>query len=226
MLFTRKNKSLAINDVTRSLFCEYSDKQLSNHVVFKEAYRALHEHNNEVAMSELKQLARSPISRNRIYAWNELRKLGVFPDAKYAKEVLGIVFEVSVSADSSKRLTNNVDYLAVYSDYFAQYINYSGYSTIWKPEQNGDYLNLDFKALLSISKMIVSVIDLWNEPRRTSLSNGYMRFSFLTPSGLLFGEGLFSVMANHFLSKDLLNQATAIMVKIANAKGIDKIKVY
>ncbi|UOQ72994.1 hypothetical protein [Hymenobacter cellulosilyticus] len=77
-------------------------------------------------------------SRHYLQAWQALRELGVTPPADTAKQVLGVVVEVS--------LEQGLDLLAAYADGSARYYNYSGAGVVW--ENPDDSLAPLIRALL------------------------------------------------------------------------------
>jgi hypothetical protein len=72
------------------------------------------------AKSRLHSILDTPNLETRIqlWAWSALRELGEQPDAKSAKEVLGVVIEVP--------MRGAYDTLAGYQDGSARYLNFSG----------------------------------------------------------------------------------------------------
>lgn len=155
-----------------------------------------------------------PESRTHIAAWSELRKLGVTVPDSQARTVLGIVIEVG--------LYGGIDYLAAYADHSARYYNFSGKKVLW--ENDDAEINVMIDALLQTGRDVVPQIGLWNGERRRGVANDVARISFLTPSGLLFGEGPMEALMKDTLSAPVLRNAIALMTALIakseeNAKG-------
>ena len=64
-------------------------------------------------------------TRITLLVWSALRELGENPDAKSAKEVLGVIVEVP--------MRGAYDTLAAYQDGSARYLNFSGSAIFWDP---------------------------------------------------------------------------------------------
>ena len=62
-------------------------------------------------------------TRIQLWVWSALRELGEQPDAKFGKEVLGVVIEVP--------MRGAYDTLAGYQDGSARYLNFSGKAIFW-----------------------------------------------------------------------------------------------
>jgi hypothetical protein len=83
----------------------------------------------EEAKSRLQSILDTPNLETRVqlWTWSALRALGEQPDAKSAKEVLGVVVEVPIRGV--------YDTLAGYKDGSARYLNFSGKAIFWdKPD--------------------------------------------------------------------------------------------
>ncbi|HEX8891356.1 MAG TPA: hypothetical protein VF779_19565, partial [Pyrinomonadaceae bacterium] len=63
-------------------------------------------------------------SRHYLQAWHFLRELGEQPSAAAAKQLYGVVVEVSMD--------EGLDIVAAYADHTARYFNYSGAAIIWE----------------------------------------------------------------------------------------------
>ena len=118
-------------------------------------------------------------SRHYAQAWNFLLQHGQATPAEVAKKVLGVIVEVE--------MRGGLDLLAAYPDHSARYYNYSGAGVVW--ERPDDSLDAAIDALLDEGAKVVAMIGPWDQPRRQTLYRGCARISFLTPSGLHFGEG-------------------------------------
>jgi hypothetical protein len=85
----------------------------------------------EDAKSRLQSILGVPNLETRIqlWVWSALRELGEQPDAKFSKEVLGVVIEVPMGGA--------YDTLAGYRDGSARYLNFSGKAIFWdKPDDS------------------------------------------------------------------------------------------
>lgn len=78
------------------------------------------------AVAILKQIVAMPNleSRHYLQAWHFLRQYGEQPPLSVAKNVLGLVVEVS--------MPQGLDLLAAYGDYSARYYNFSGAGVVWE----------------------------------------------------------------------------------------------
>ena len=106
-------------------------------------------------MESLKSIAEDTKieTRFRLLAYNVLRNRGVIN----AKEVLGVVIEVSAEAS---------DTLAVYKDLSARYINNTGKSMVWESGSGaGSGTNEKIQSILAISQKIIGKAVLWKQPR-------------------------------------------------------------
>ncbi len=118
-------------------------------------------------------------SRHYLQAWNFLRQNGQAPPPASAKQVLGVVVEVGTP--------NGLDILAAYADHSARYYNFSGAAAVWeRPNATLDPL---IDRLLAAGTEVAGRIGPWEQPRPPAPSRGEARLSFLTPSGLHFGQG-------------------------------------
>jgi len=184
------------------LFGELSDEQLFG------LFTGLGDAKNE---DEVKQIlldkTESSESRQKYIAWKRLRELSVSPDESIAKEVLGYVIEVGMDA--------GVDYLAVYADNSARYFNYSGKKAIYE-NANIDDLNDEIQHLIGVCGEMVKKLGVYNGKRRPPPAKNMVRVNFLTPSGLFFGEGPFSALANDDFSRDLIALSRSVMSKIVD----------
>jgi hypothetical protein len=140
-------------------------------------------------------------SRHYLQAWNFLRKHGHQPSSDTAKTVLGVVIEVG--------MPEGLDMLAAYSDYSARYYNYSGSAVIWEHPDTSLDSNID--QLLTVSRQVVTRIGPWEQERPEPPPQGHVRLSFLTPSGLHFGEWAFAALSKDPLGEQVLNIGTGLM---------------
>jgi hypothetical protein len=140
-------------------------------------------------------------SRHYVQAWNFLRQNGQQPTPAIAKDVLGVVVEVG--------MPTGLDLLAAYADHSARYYNFSGAGVVW--EHPDSSLDSAIDALLSDSAQVVGQIGPWDQDRPPSPQTGQMRISFLTPSGLHFGQAPMQTLASDPLSGRVVQLATTLM---------------
>lgn len=139
--------------------------------------------------------------RHRLQAWCFLRERGRQPQPDCAKELLGVVVEVGMPA--------GVDLLAAYSDYSARYYSYSDGGVVW--EHPDASLNETIGCLFEAAKPVVAAIGPWEKPRPPAPPRDHARMSFLTPSGLHFGQGPMAALARDPLGGKVLHSATLLM---------------
>ena len=140
-------------------------------------------------------------SRQYLQAWHFLRQQGEQPPPEIARQVLGVVVEVP--------MREGLDMLAAYSDHTARYYNYSGAAVIW--EHPDASLDPGIDQLLEASRQVVARIGPWEGARPAPPPFGSARLSFLTPSGLHFGQGPMNALANDPLGGRVLNLASGLM---------------
>jgi hypothetical protein len=140
-------------------------------------------------------------SRHYLQAWHFLQEHGQQPSPDISKTLLGVVVEVG--------MPQGLDLLAAYADHSARYYNYSGAGVVWEHPDNS--LDRLIDSLLSVSTRVVARIGPWNKERPPASPAGQARLSFLTPSGLHFGQGPMSALAADPLAGSVLQAATALM---------------
>ena len=143
-------------------------------------------------------------SRIQLAAWNELRKMGVEVPADLCKKVLGVVLEVG--------LYGGVDYLAAYSDHTARYYNFSGAKVIWENEEKEMSSAID--RLFQAGQIVADHISIWDEERRKGVAEEVIRMTFLTPSGLYFGEGEMSAMLRDHMAQPVIMNGMELMKRL------------
>lgn len=155
------------------------------------------------ATASLRQVLSSPDleSRHYLQAWHELRRLGVTPPPDAAKQLLGVVVEVGMD--------QGLDILAAYADRSARYFNFSGSAVIW--ERPDHSLDQHIERLFAAARAIVEQIGPWDGPRPPAPPRGQARISMLTPSGLLFGQAQFEILARDPLAGPAIMAATELM---------------
>jgi len=118
-------------------------------------------------------------SRHYLQAWNFLRQNGQRRPPETAKQVLGVVVEIG--------MPKGLDILAAYADHSARYYNFSGAGAVWeRPDKSLDPL---IDQLLAAGTEVATRIGPWEQARPPAPEAGEVRLSFLTPSGLHFGQG-------------------------------------
>lgn len=172
-------------------------------VSFQAAKRYLDAHKTQLAAQKLKRIIETPglESRHYLQAWHFLRSIGVFPPADQAKEVYGVIVEVT--------LKQGLDIVAAYADHTARYFNYSGAAVIW--ENLDDSLKGEIDTLLDAGKNIIHNIGPWENERPAVPPVGQARVSILTPSGLHFGQAPLSTLANDHMGGPIIQAANDLM---------------
>lgn len=173
---------------------------------FVSAQKNLSSGDTAAAVQNLREvLAHSGLeSRQYLQAWHFLRQQGEKPPSELAKQVLGIVVEVA--------MPQGVDLLAAYSDYSARYYNFSGAAVIW--EHPDSSLNSTIDQLFEASRIVIGRIGPWEQPRLAAPPRDHARLSFLTPSGLHFGQGPISAFSKDPLGGRVLTLATILMKEL------------
>lgn len=116
-------------------------------------------------------------------AYQELRNFDIYPSEKDKLELLGYITEIEVDG--------NIEYLAVYDDGNIIYINKSGdiqkkgYNDI----KNNTFSNDTLQKIIDDSTRVVKKLGSRPQERLSDLPKGYVRFTFLTPSGITCGMG-------------------------------------
>jgi hypothetical protein len=148
-------------------------------------------------------------SRHYAQAWQFLRVYGVDPPPQIAKALLGVVIEVP--------MTGGLDVLAAYPEHTARYYNFSGGAVIW--EHPDDSLDPLIDELLRAGQDVVNAIGPWDKPRPPAPAAGRIRISFLTPSGLHFGDGPADQIPADPLAKPVFDAGTKLMQALVQAGG-------
>jgi len=171
--------------------------------VFDEVRAALSGKDKKRAQQLLMQLLADPTleTRQHLQAWNVLRDLGVQPEAAEAKQVLGVVLEVALEQGN--------DTLAAFRDHSARLISHSGKLIVW--ESRDPQVDAMIDQLLTAGQQVAEKIGPWTEPRCVPPSQGNVRVSLLTPSGLHFGEGAFKVLARDRMAGPVITLGAKLM---------------
>ena len=180
-------------------------------VSFQEVEKYLESANTQMATQILSKINETPNleSRHYIQAWHFLRSLGINPPDDKAKEVYGVIVEVT--------LKQGLDIVAAYADLSAVYVNYSGAAVIW--ENPDDSLNEEIKNLLDAGKNIIHNIGPWEKERPEVPPKGQARISMLTPSGLHFGQAPLNALVNDAMGGPIIKAATDLMQALINKSG-------
>lgn len=140
-------------------------------------------------------------SRHYAQAWCFLRQNGEQPPMESAKTVLGVVVEVG--------MPKGLDLLAAYPDHHARYYNFSGAGVAWDhPDSSLDPI---IDELIAAGSQVVLKIGPWDKERPGPVPTGQMRLSFLTPSGLHFGQAPINTMAADPLASPVVRVAERLM---------------
>jgi hypothetical protein len=155
------------------------------------------------ATALLQQIAATPNLEPRHYlqAWHELRRLGIQPAATEARQLMGVVVELSMS--------DGLDILAAYADHSARYFNYSGAATIW--EHPDTSLDAPIDQLFEAANKILPQVGAWEGPRPPAPPKGQARISLLTPAGLFFGQAPMQTLSTDSLAGPAMAAATHLM---------------
>ena len=170
---------------------------------FQKVEKNLEVGEDQAAIEELERITVTPglESRHYVQAWHFLKQLGVKPPDTRAKEVYGVVVEVSTN--------QGLDIVAAYADHSARYFNYSGAAVIW--ENPDGSLTKETAHLLDAGRAIVHLIGPWEEERPGAPPQGHARVSMLTPSGLHFGQAPFEALANDKMGGPIIQAAIDLM---------------
>ena len=180
-------------------------------VSFQEVEKYLESDNTQQAAQLLREIIETPNleSRHYIQACHFLKSLGVDPPDDKAKEVYGVIVEVTMK--------QGVDIVAAYADHTALYLNYSGAAVIW--EHPDDSLKEEIENLLAAGKKIIQNIGPWENERPEVPPEGQARVSMLTPSGLHFGQAPFNALANDEMGGPIVKAATELMQALIKKRG-------
>jgi hypothetical protein len=142
-------------------------------------------------------------SRQYLQAWHALRGLGVEPEPAQAKQVLGVVLDISVEG--------GLDTLAAYADHSCRYLNHGGGAIIWdQPDPAIDQL---VDQLLRAGRTVADQIGPWTG-ERPPLPAGVARLSVLCPSGLHFGQAPGDALRADPLARATLDAGTELLVAL------------
>ena len=182
--------------------------------LFALAKDAMHAGRNADAVAALQSVAAMPDleSRHYLQAWHFLRLLSIQPPADEAKQVLGVVVEVG--------MPSGLDILAAYADCHARYFHCAGGAVVW--ERPNASLDPVITQLLRSAGTVAQQIGPWDKARPGPPPLDQMRLSFLTPSGLHFGQAALNDLHRDPLAKETVAHATDLMqrlIDISQGKG-------
>jgi hypothetical protein len=175
------------------------------------AFEEARKHLTADSIADAKRCWRSVIAdrelepRHHLQAWRFLREQGEHPWPDVAKQVLGVVVEVGVR--------KGVDLLAVYADRSVRYYNHGGGGVVLDRATRSLAEAVD--SLLAAAAKVVTQIGPWEGPLPEPPRRGHARLSFLTPSGLHFGEAATVVLEKDALAGPVFQAATAVMTDLA-----------
>ncbi|GEP46270.1 hypothetical protein [Brevifollis gellanilyticus] len=171
--------------------------------IFMEARQRLSAHDKAGAITCWQSIVNDPAQEPRCHlqAWHYLRQHGVQPAPEQAKQLLGVVLEVS--------MPGGLDLLAAYADHAARYYNFSGGAIIW--EHPDTSLDAHIDQLFEASRQVVERIGPWDKPRPGPPGKEEVRLNFLTPSGLHFGQGPMDVLSNDAMGGPIIHIGAALM---------------
>lgn len=172
-------------------------------VSFEKARTELRQGNAKAAVASLSAITGMPGQESRQYlqAWNALRELGVKVPDGVSKQLYGVVVEFQQE--------EGLDVLCAYTDHTARYLNYSGSSVIW--ETRTEEMDARIDAVLQSARQILPYIGHWDGERPGAPPVGHVRLNLLTPGGLCFGQGPYSVLAKDQMGGPLLNAAGQLL---------------
>jgi hypothetical protein len=134
-----------------------------------------------------------------VQVWNFLRQNGVNPSSEDAKKVYGVIVEIGSSGVL----------IAAYPDYQARLYADSGNAVVWLHPD--DSLDSIIHPLFEVAAQVVSRLGPWDKPRLPMPSGDIVRISFLTPSGLHFGQGPSKAFSEDPLAGHVLKIGSALM---------------
>jgi hypothetical protein len=109
-------------------------------------------------------------------------------------------------------LPEGLDLLAAYEDGGARYYNHAGGGVV--VDQPPEALEIAVEALLEAAGEVVVHLGPWEGKRPGPPSADHARLSFLTPSGLHFGEGGVETLSADPLGGPVLQLATEMLTQL------------
>ena len=178
---------------------------------FVEARAALANGHSARAVAAWQRVVDMPGLESRHYAqaWHFLREQGVAVPAGKAKQMLGIVLEVSMN--------EGVDLLAAYPDGSARYYNYSGAGVIW--EHANRELDKKLEALLTAAQRVLDAISPWEYARPLPPPPTQVRMNVLSPAGLHVGQASFESLCRDPLASPVIDAGVALIQALVEKRG-------
>jgi hypothetical protein len=141
------------------------------------AYVALQKERTDEAKRSLRAVTLiSEESLVQLWAWHNLRRMGMNPSPGLAQQVLGVVIEVPYE--------NSSDILASYADGTARYVNHQGATIIWDTYDE-NITPLIYEGI----KMARPMGELQQFHSDDPIEEGEVRLTILTPGGVYIWEG-------------------------------------
>jgi tetratricopeptide (TPR) repeat protein len=169
------------------------------------------------AVAALQQVLESPKLESRVYlwAWYNLRSLGLNPPPDQAYQVRGMVVEIPHPQGR--------DVLAAYADHQARYLDRSGGVIFWDAQdaQIDDLID----ALLESGGPALERAQAWNKPEPGPPPPGFTRISILTDAGLHFGQGPYWALSRDALGGPPLAAAERLARTLVNHPAIRKTEI-
>jgi hypothetical protein len=182
---------------------------------FVTANEALARGDKDAAVAALHSLVAVPDLEARLYleGWNALRSLGAQPDSSIAKQLCGVVIEVS--------LAGGVDTLAGYTDMSARYYNHGGKAIFWEGGVD-DRVAPAIAALLKSGLPVMQKCGPWIGEKPPPPEHGAARISMLTPSGLHFGQGPFDSFSMDPIAGRVFSTGARLMEALIELAGSER----
>lgn len=169
------------------------------------------------AVAALHQVLEYPDLESRVYlwAWHNLRSLGLAPPPEQAHQVRGMVVEIPYKEGR--------DVLAAYADHQARYLDRSGGVILW--DAADEKIGRLIDALLESGGPVLQRAQAWDQPEPGPPPPGYTRISILTDAGLHFGQGPYWALSRDALGGPPLAAAERLAKALANHPAICKTEI-
>lgn len=197
-------REFMFGDVPWARWCKLGAPEVEPWLSFKRARSELDRGDTPAAASTLHTVLATPSYETRFYlqAWHYLRELGCSPTD--GKHLFGVIVEVGFE--------KGLDVLGAYEDRTARYWNFCGAGVVW--DRPDDSVDREIDCLFESSRPVVAQIGPWKDSRLAPPETGMVRLSFLTPSGVHFGQGPFNVFSKDSMAGPVIQRATALMQKL------------
>ncbi len=169
------------------------------------------------AIADLQQVLATPELESRIYlwAWHNLRSLGLTPPPEQAHQVRGMVVEIPHPEGR--------DVLAAYADHHARYLDRSGGVIFW--DAADEPIDRLIGALLETGGPVLQRAQAWDKPEPGPPPPGFTRISILTDAGLHFGQGPYWALSRDALGGPPLAAAERLAKALVNHPAICKTEI-